>query len=406
MLLRAGLALAVALELAAAPAAAAGPDDIVVTVPGTGDAGSDGEITDAQLRWGLNAEAGGGAFAGGCNFLSAGAAGDAGGSRVWREGDALYRAQDANVRIEKPTAAGGWTTASWSTKCQDPTGAPVSVSSTASASGNQVVIDGGTGTRRDGAVEISWSGSFTVVFYGGMTYWSVSDPRLTLDASGDGRLVGTASGYGTSMDDTTTWNPIAPQAVVLAEIRSADVTGVGGFTVTPQYLGVTTTGGGQVARSAATSAFWGSFPQSFIDFHRQTGQQGYWLTTGGVRDAAKPASPLTVSYSAAAPVAVPVATGGGSAAAAPVNALRRAPAEIDPTVSARSFFAANAPLTTQPQAAGLVPEASRALSPLVLPLLGSAAALGIAIVAVLSMMQALPWQRSSPSSGPSPAARP
>ncbi|MFF8188253.1 hypothetical protein ACF044_13465 [Microbacterium sp. NPDC016588] len=407
VLLRAGLALAVVLGLAAAPAAAAGPDDIVVTVPGAGDAGSDGEITDAQLRWGLNAEAGGGAFAGGCNFLSAGVAGDAGGSRVWTEGDGLYRAQDANVRIEKPTADGGWTTASWSTKCQDPTGAPVSVSSTASASGNQVVIDGGTGTRRDGVVEISWSGSFTVVFYGGMTYWSVSDPRLTLDASGDGRLVGTASGYGTSMDDTTTWNPIAPQTVVLADIDGADVAGVGGFTVTPRYLGVTTTGGGQTARTATTPAYWGSFPQSFIDFHRQTGQQGYWLTTGGVRDAAKPASPLTVSYSATAPVTVPVATGGGSAAAAaPVSALRRAPAEIDPAESARAFFAANAPITTQPQAAGLVPEVSRALSPVVLPLLGSAAALGIAIVAVLSMMQALPWQRSSPSTGPSRVARP
>ena len=114
-----------------------------------------------------------------------------------------------------------------------------------------------------------------------------------------------------------------------------------------------------------------------------------------------------MSYSAAAPVTVPVATGGGSAAAAaPVSALRRAPAEIDPAESARAFFAANAPITTQPQAAGLVPEVSRALSPVVLPLLGSAAALGIAIVAVLSMMQALPWQRSSPSTGPSRVARP
>ncbi|MBN9213151.1 MAG: hypothetical protein BGO45_15880 [Microbacterium sp. 71-36] len=392
LLRRSGLALALALGLAATPAAAAGPGDIVVTVPGPGGAeGTDGAITDAQLRWGLNAEAGGGAFAGGCNFLSAGAAGDAGGSRAWTEGDGLYRAQDANVRIEKPTA-GGWVTASWATKCQGPDGSPVSVASVTSVSGNQVVIDGGTGTRRDGAVELSWSGSFTVVFYGGMTYWSVTDPRLTLDASGTGRLVATASGYGTSMDDTTTWNRLAPQTVVLADIRGADVAGTGGFTVTPQYLGVATTGGGQIARTSTNQAHWGSFPQTLIDFHRQTGQQGYWLTTGGVRDAAKPASPLTVSYSAAAPVAVPAATGGGSTAAAAVNPLRRAPAAIDPAVSAREFLAANAPITTLPQAAGLVPEASRALSPLVLPLLGSAAALGIAIIAVLSLMQALPWQ--------------
>ena len=400
-LVRAGLALSALLgvaagpALAAGPAVAAGPGDIVVTVPGpAGPAGGDGAITDAQLRWGLNAESGGGAFAGGCNFLSAGVAGDAGGARVWREADGLYRAQDGRVRIQKPTASGTWTAASWATKCQDPNGSPVSVASTSSVSGNQVVIDGGTGTRRAGAVEIAWSGSFTVVFYGGMTYWSVTDPRLALDAAGNGRLIGTASGYGTSMDDMTKWSPIAPQTVVLAEIRGGDVAAAGGFTVTPQYLGVTTSGAGQTARSAANQAHWGSFPQSFVDFHRLTGQQGYWVTTGGVRDAAKPASPLTVSYSSAAPITpAPPAASAAAAIGAPDNPLRRAPAAVDPTQPLARFLAANAPLTTQPQTAGLVPEPRRELGAVVLPLLGSGAALGLGVVAVLSMMQAFPWQR-------------
>ncbi len=394
-LLRAALAVAVALGVGASPAAAAGPDEIVVTVPGPGGpAAGDGTIRNAQLRWGLNAESGGGAFAGGCNFLSAGLAGDAGGARVWREGDGLYRAQDGAVRIEKPTADGGWTTASWDTKCRDPRGAAVSASSTSSTTGNQVVIDGGTGTRRDGAVEIRWAGSFTVAFYGGMTYWSVTDPVLTLDASGNGRLVGRAGGYGTSMDDMTAWTPIAPREVVLADLRSAAVSAESGFSVTPEYLGIVTAGGGQIARSDANAAHWGSFPQSFVDFHRLTGQQGYWLTTGGVRDAAKPATPLTVSYDADAPVAVPAASGGGvSAAAAANNPLRRAPAALDPAAPALSFLAANAPLTTQPQGPGLVPDARGAMSPLVLPFLGSAAALSLGIIAVLSMMRALPWQR-------------
>jgi len=53
----------------------------------------------------------------------------------------------------------------------------------------------------------------------------------------------------------------------------------------------------------------------------------------------------------------------------------------------------NAPVTTQPQAAGLVPPARGGLPPVVAPLLGAAAALGIAIVAVLSMMGGLPWQQ-------------
>lgn len=394
-MLRAGLALAMLLGVSAAPAVAAGPGDIVVTVPGPGGtAGGDGSIVDAQLRWGLNAESGGGAFAGGCNFLSAGRAGDAGGARVWGESDGLYRAQDGRVRIEKPTATGAWTAATWTTKCLDARGSAVSVSSTASTSGNQVVIDGGTGTRRDGAVEISWSGSFTVVFYGGMTYWSVTDPRLVLDAAGNGQLTASASGFGTSMDDMTRWSPIAAQTVVLADIRAADVSRAGGFTVTPQYLGVASGGAGQVARSAANEAYWGSFPQSFVDFHRLTGQQGYWLTTGGVRDAAKPASPLTVSYSSSAPIAAPApAAASSSAAPVPGNALRRAPAAIDPTLSAQQFLSASSPLTTQPQAVGLVPEARRDLGALTLPLLGSAAALGLGVIAVMSMTRALPWQR-------------
>ncbi|RWR20276.1 hypothetical protein D8Y23_06185 [Microbacterium enclense] len=399
--MRAGIALAVALLAAggAAPATAAGPDDVIVTVPGPGGSpGTDGTIANAQLRWGLNAEAGGGAFAGGCNFLSAGRAGDAGGSRVWTQNDGLYRAEDGRVRIEKPTASGGWTAATWDSKCRDASGAPVTVASASSTSGNQVVIDGGTGQRRDGTTEIGWSGSFTVVFYGGMTYWSVTDPKLTLDGVGNGRLVGTASGYGTSMDDLTSWNPVAPREVVLAEIRSADAAADRGFTVTPEYRGVAVEGAGQVARSAANAAFWGSFPQSFVDFHRLTGQQGYWLTSGGIRDAAKPATAITVSFDAATPVVPPApeGTGAATATAVPSNPLRAAPAAVDPTVPARAFFAANAPLTTQPQGSALVPAARGGIPAVVGPLLGSAAALGVGIVAVLSMMRALPWQRRRP----------
>lgn len=399
-LLRAGLAVALALVAAggASPATAVGPDDVIVTVPGPGGtSGADGTITNAQLRWGLNAESGGGAFAGGCNFLSAGRAGDAGGSRVWTRDDGLYRVEDGRVRIEKPTAAGGWTLASWESKCLDPSGSAVSVASPTRTTGNQVVIDGGTGQRRDGQIDIRWSGSFTVAFYGGMTYWSVTDPRLTIDATGAGRLVGEASGYGASMDDVTTWTPIAPREVVLAEIRSADSSAEGGFSVTPEYLGVATTGAGQVARSGANAAFWGSFPQSFVDFHRLTGQQGYWLTTGGIRDAAKPATPITVSFDATAPIAAPAPSGasGGAPAGAPNTPLRRAPAAVDPAMPARAFFAANTPLTTQPAAPGLVPSAGGGLPPVVPPLLGSAAALSVAIVAVLSMMRVLPWQRRS-----------
>lgn len=388
-------ALALAAGIAAPAAAASGPGDIVVTVPGPTTAPApDASITNAELRWGLNAESGAGAFAGGCNFLSAGLAGDAGGARVWRESDALYRSRDGSVRVEKPTSTGEWVESTWATKCLDPRGVAVSASSTASTSGNQVVMQGGTGSLVDGGVSIRWSGSFTVAYYGGMTYWSVTDPVLTLDASGSGRLTGLASGFGTSMDDMTKWQALPPRTVTLADIRGADVAAGAGFSVTPQYLGVSTVGGGQVARSAANETHWGSFPQSFVDFHGLTGQQGYWLTTGGIRDAAKPASPLTVSYDAAAPVAPPV---GGTATTAtgatPVNPVRRAPAAIPAASSALQLVAANTPLTLQPAPLDLIPRAPVASSPVLLPLLIAATALSAAIVAVLSMMGALPWSR-------------
>jgi hypothetical protein len=192
------------------------------------------------------------------------------------------------------------------------------------------------------------------------------------------------------MDDMTQWRPIAAQSVVLAEIRGADTRAATGFATVPAYLAVAVAGAGQIERTTANSAYWGAFPQSFVDFHRATGQQGYWVTTGGVRDAAKPASAVYVSYDAAEAVVVPVPAPGDAAGATPSNPLRAAP-PVSPA-AAVAALPANLPLTTQPQRDGLVPGISSVLSPVVPPLLVSAAALSAAIVSVLSMMRVLPWQ--------------
>ena len=393
------------LALAAAPLpvfAMDGPDDVIVTVPegddNTSPAPGDEVLINAQLRWGLNAESGGGGFAPGtCNFLSAGVAGNSGGPVVWGDGQSdagipLYRSQDGAVRIEKPTADGGWTVASTANRCADVQGKRVTTS-LGSTSGNQVVIDGGAGSIRGGSLEIRWTGSFTVVYYSGMTYWSVSDPVLTLDAAGNGRLTGTASGYGADMNDTSKWDALSPREIVLAEVRGAGIGAGDGFAVTPQYLGISTDthGGPAQVRSGAS---WGAFPQSFVDFQQLTGQHSYWYSSGGSADAKKPALPLYVSYDAAAPVPVPVADAGEDGGATPSNPIRVAP-PISPAaaVAALPGLPVTTPLTTQPQREGLIPGASAALPPLVPPLLGSAAALSVAIVSMLSMMRVLPWQR-------------
>ncbi|NQX34451.1 hypothetical protein [Herbiconiux sp. VKM Ac-2851] len=264
---------------------------------------SEGTITDASFTWGLSNEAGGGAFFGGCNFLSAGTAGDTGSSRVWTEADGFYSASSGDVSIVKPDATGALVPASWATKCQTPAGTPVSAASTSSLTKNAVVFGGGTGTAAaDGSVEVSWNGSFTVAFYGGLTYWTASDPVLTLDAAGNGELTATASGYGTSMEDQTQWVPVAAQEIVLADIAGASV-GDEGLTVTPAYLGVPVTTSG--TPQATTGASWGSFPQSFVDFQGLTGQSSYWYSSGGSRDAAKPASPLAVDWTVEGAVVTP-----------------------------------------------------------------------------------------------------
>ncbi|MFJ8603226.1 hypothetical protein ACIREM_31840 [Streptomyces shenzhenensis] len=103
------------------------------------------------------------------------------------------------------------------------------------------------------------------------------------------------------MNDPGKWVPLPATTVTLADLSGVEL-GASGFTVAPDYLGVSvsvpagTTG--QPVKSDANKAYWGSFPQSFVDFQQLTGQSSYWFTSGGSRDAAKPTTPLTVAYTA------------------------------------------------------------------------------------------------------------
>ncbi|RFA15384.1 hypothetical protein B7R21_05045 [Subtercola boreus] len=388
------------------PAGAARADDdvpITVTVPTGAPEQGDGSITNAELRWGLSREASSGAYAGGCNFLSAGIAGDAGSSRVWTEADGLYSAQSGEVTIEKATASGGWQTADFSNKCVSPDGSAVTVSSLTSSTQSQVVIDGGTGSvSAAGGLQLAWRGSFTVAFYGGMTYWSATDPTLALDASGTGRLTATLSGYGASRDDPGTWLPVGAQTVVLAEFRNVSLANAGGFGSIPEYLGVANPSGGQAPQSAENAAFWGAFPPEFLSFQELTGQSGYWQTTGGARDAAKPATLLLVNYDADAPALVPTVDGAAPGGAAPTNTLNtRPPAAAAPAAGtaagasgAAAAGAAVLPIIAMRDSGGLVPEVTaEGASPLLLPLLGTALALLVSVLAALHLSGRLPLPR-------------
>ncbi|MCR6689265.1 hypothetical protein [Cellulomonas sp.] len=316
------------------PPATAADDDVVVdvTIPQPEAV----RVSDAQLRWGLNEESGAGAFFGGCNFLSAGIAGSTGGARPWTAGDGLYAARAGDVRIEKATSDGGTEPASWATRCLDPAGAPVDVGSTESTTRSEVVVDGGVGTLDLTArsASVRWTGSFTVAFYGGMTYWSATDPVLEV-ADGSGTLTARLSGYGADRQDPGRWVRLAPRTVTLAVLEDVELTREG-LVVLPTYRGVAVDAPagtvGQTVRDATNSAHWGSFPQDFVDFQGEVGQASYWFTSGGARDRAKPATRLVVSMDARTPVTTPDDDAPGGAPdtsptpAAPVNEVRERPA--------------------------------------------------------------------------------
>ncbi|WP_448059555.1 hypothetical protein [Cellulomonas hominis] len=358
----------------AAPASAADVDpgsssdsiEVQVTVPDLGQGTV--AVDDARLRWGLSTEAGAGAFFGGCNFLSAGAVGDTGGGRVWTEADGFYRSTAGDVSIRRTTTAGADEAVTFGSRCLDPAGRPVSTADLR-GTGAEVVIDGGSGEvdRSTGTATIRWSGAFTVVFYGGLTYWSASDPVLTVGPDGTGPLTATASGYGTSMADQTIWEALPPAQVVLADLRGVSLDDPTGFTVVPQYLGVAVRGPGidQAPRSAGDESFWGSFPQSFVDFQVRTGQGAYWYTSGGQRDRAKLPLPLAISYDASAPVAGggPGSSGGGGSGGGGGTATVSNPVVLRPSASATPPRSLSAVAAGTAGVAGEVP--AQALFPVV-----------------------------------------
>lgn len=252
-------------------------------------------VTDAVFEWGVNKESGSGAYyPGSCNFLSAGVAGDAGKAAVWPKDEKLFKPADGNVKILRPAGEGKTQPITWENKCQTADGAKVDTRGT--SSDNFVQISGGTGTidTASDTGTIAWEGSFTIVYYSGFTYWTVSDPKLEV-TNGKGRITGTFSGYGADMDDLEKWEKLTPQQGVIADLSNSrvDLTETG-FTVTPDYAGVDS---GQPDQDQKKDG-WGSFPKSWVDFNVKTGQKQYWYTSGGAADPRKSTTPISVTYTA------------------------------------------------------------------------------------------------------------
>lgn len=265
-------------------------------------------IDDAVFRWGINAESNAAAFAPGTvNLLSAGivtatSAADRVTSSNWKQ-------SDGNTSILKRQSDGSYAAATFAGLRTDAAGTTITTGNGLN-SGHIAEITGGTGTVDVDAntAVIQWTGSFTSAYYSGMTRSWITDPKLTVAPDGTGTVTATLGGYGTSMDDPDKFETLTPATnVVVATLTGVDVTPTG-FTVTPDYLGRTiTVPEGSVAQVTG-GANAGAFPQSFVDFQGKTGQGPYWYSSGGAADARKPASALSVAYTAAPVAATPTVT--------------------------------------------------------------------------------------------------
>ena len=205
---------------------------------------AEGTVEDAAFSWAVNEESGGGAYFGGANWLVAGEVGDVHGERdrgssVWdAQDEEHFTAEEGNTTITRPDSDGTQVPATWAERNNDADGNRLTPTA-GSSSWNQANISSGTGTvdPETNSAEIQWDGSFTMVYYGGMTYWSINDPKLVVE-DGEGTITGTMSGYGADMNDLSKWVELEdrPNATV-ADLTDVNVTD-SGIEVTPEYEGV------------------------------------------------------------------------------------------------------------------------------------------------------------------------
>ncbi|MDO9456736.1 hypothetical protein [Nocardioides sp.] len=259
-------------------------------------------LDDAVLAWGLNNESNNKAFAPGTyNFLSAGAVPDPGkGGQnivtpgVWRGTTTkAWRARAGEVELQKRRADGTWAGASFAGLSTAADGTPLT-STTGPFSGHRVVLTGGTGTvdAAAGTATISWTGTFSVVYYSGFTFFTVTNPSLVV-ADGVGRLSATLAGYAADRDDPDKWSAVPAQRVVVADLPAVDLSGDDGFSAQPAYLGVRG-GEGQVREGSS----WGAFPATFLAYMDRVGSSAFWYSSGGSADSHKVPTPVTITFDA------------------------------------------------------------------------------------------------------------
>lgn len=272
------------------------------------------EIADAEFRWALNKQSSGPSHGPGLNFLSAGDISGAitGPNTVIAPSD--WKATAGDITIEKRAANGSSAPATWDGVLTDQSGAALSASSSR-YSGLEMVFTGGEGTVDPAGktAEIEWDGTVSVLYYSGFVYLTISDPVLTVTPS---RAVVTATlgGHRSDRADASEWTRMTPKKVTLAtldrdEVGLSDETG---FSSQPEYRGVSYPRADSSTPQVKTGSDWGAFPESFLDFAKESGSGGFWYSTGGSSDATKVPSPIVVSWDSDNPHSASGPGSGGS----------------------------------------------------------------------------------------------
>ncbi|MFN8053426.1 MAG: hypothetical protein U0Q22_18440 [Acidimicrobiales bacterium] len=275
------------------------PGPTTTTAPTTTTPSNVVSLTDASLEWTVSREADHGTFAPGqVNYWSAGESDSTQATYVPTSGNATVLKKNASgtyVPIGSEPAVG------WANRGKDGLGVNVSATS-ANYLGQKVRFTGGTGTldRTTGASTIQWTGTFSINFYGQYVPFWIKNPKLVVNASGVGQITATVAGFASSLDDPTTRTPLPATAVVIADLPVVNGANSTGFTAATAYGSTSVTppapAGPQVAKTAANGAYWGSWPQTFVNFQAATGLGTYWYTSGGSTDNQKPQEPVTVAY--------------------------------------------------------------------------------------------------------------
>lgn len=333
------------------PSTSASPEPSASVSPSaTPSAPADGAvaITGAEFAWSMNQQSNARSHNPmAINHFGAGETGASLSYGEWLVTDKSWRATSGNVRIEKASRAGQWRTATWAGLQTDAAGK--TIQSEGPFSGHRVRLVKGKGTVDPQAEDarISWTGTWSVVYYSGNSVFTVTDPVLEVEA-GAGVLTAELGGWAGARDDLSVREKVAPRRVVIATLRGVDVTAKG-VDVTPRYDRVKVSG---TVPQRTDEAGWGSFPQEMIAFLGPLGIDQFWYSTGLRADWTKKPAAISVAY----------AGGDVSSEVPPVPTEK--PAPINPVTQRPT-----APLLTPPSVPAQVPvpalppETSAALAP-------------------------------------------